>query len=69
VVEEATRASDSNVDPGAQLLYLRLHAHTTVEGDLAQRCVLSQGSGDMDLSPSSRVGATIKARTRPPGPA
>src|SRR4029450_1603465 len=35
VVEEAARASDSNVDSSAQLLHLRLHTHTTVEGDLA----------------------------------
>src|SRR5439155_12549269 len=50
VVEEATRASHSNVDPGAQLLHLRLHTHTTVEGDLAQGRVLSQGPSDgMDL--------------------
>jgi hypothetical protein len=36
--------------PGAQLLHLRLHTHTTVEGDLAQGGVLSQGAGDhMDL--------------------
>src|SRR5215471_14710279 len=46
VVEEATRARDSNVDPGAQLLHLRLHTYTTVEGDLAQGRVPSQGPGD-----------------------
>src|SRR5262250_3232671 len=46
VVEEATRARDSNVDSGAQLLHLRLHTHTTVEGDLAQGRVPSQGPGD-----------------------
>src|SRR5689334_6859842 len=46
VVEEATWASDSNIDPGAQRLHLRLHTHTTVESDLAQGRVLSQGLGD-----------------------
>jgi hypothetical protein len=46
VVEKTTRASNSNVGPSAQFLHLRLHTHTTVEGDLAQGRVLSQGPGD-----------------------
>jgi hypothetical protein len=46
VVEEAARARNRNVDPGLQLLHLRLHAHATVEGDRAQGGVLSQSLGD-----------------------